>query len=451
MREDQVIALAVRVSEAANAFLQEDLRRCGHDQLMPIHGEVLQALFQQDRIYMQDLAVRVCRDKSTVTSLVARLEELGYVRRERCPDDRRRIFVSLTERGYSLKPQFERISRRLMRTAYAGIPLQERSRMIQGLAQIRDNLRTYSLFEEWLNVQRVASRQGNGPAGQIPRSHHNNKETPMAEWYSGDVITNGIRMHYYRTGGDKPPLVLCHGFSDNGLCWTPVARVLEADYDIVMIDARGHGLSEAPEEGYTTENMSRDLVGLIDALGLEQPAVMGHSMGGFVSTLTAADNPGLFRCVILEDPGWRTTPAPQSQDERDERLRRGLEALVANRNKSPEELIAAGREQSPGWSDAELEPWARSKQQLSPNVAKLYLSQRQPWQGLVNRIDCPGLLITADPTKGGIITPEMAAEAQSLWSGLQVVNLPEAGHNVRREAYDGFMAAVKEFLAQHAQ
>ena len=60
------------------------------------------------------------------------------------------------------------------------------------------------------------------------------------------MIANGIRLHYYRTGdGTKPAVVLCHGFSDSGLCWTPVARQLEADYDVIMLDARGHGLSES--------------------------------------------------------------------------------------------------------------------------------------------------------------------------------------------------------------
>ena len=66
------------------------------------------------------------------------------------------------------------------------------------------------------------------------------------DWQSGDIETNGIRMHYHRTGGDKPALVLSHGATDSGLCWTRVARVLEADYDVIMPDARGHGRSDAP-------------------------------------------------------------------------------------------------------------------------------------------------------------------------------------------------------------
>jgi pimeloyl-ACP methyl ester carboxylesterase len=58
------------------------------------------------------------------------------------------------------------------------------------------------------------------------------------------VLTNGIRIHYWRSGGNKPPLVLAHGSSDDGLCWTNLAKELEANFDIILPDARGHGLSE---------------------------------------------------------------------------------------------------------------------------------------------------------------------------------------------------------------
>jgi N-formylmaleamate deformylase len=49
----------------------------------------------------------------------------------------------------------------------------------------------------------------------------------MNNWPSGNVIANGIRIHYHRTGGDKPPVVLSHGSTDNGLYWTRVAQALE--------------------------------------------------------------------------------------------------------------------------------------------------------------------------------------------------------------------------------
>src|SRR5262245_64460333 len=100
----------------------------------------------------------------------------------------------------------------------------------------------------------------------------------MTNWYSDKIATNGIHLHYTRTGGDKPPVVLAHGFSDDGLCWTPVAEVLVADYDLVMVDARGHGRSTGPEQGYGSAEHAGDLAAAIAALGLGRPAVLGHSM-----------------------------------------------------------------------------------------------------------------------------------------------------------------------------
>ena len=67
----------------------------------------------------------------------------------------------------------------------------------------------------------------------------------MGEWQAGYVEANGIRLHYTRTGGAGPAVVLAHGVTDDGLCWTPVAEALADAYDLVMVDARGHGRSDA--------------------------------------------------------------------------------------------------------------------------------------------------------------------------------------------------------------
>src|SRR6188472_332149 len=126
----------------------------------------------------------------------------------------------------------------------------------------------------------------------------------MAHWFEGTVHANGIAIHYTRTGGAKPPVVLSHGLTDNGACWTRVARALENDYDLIMPDARGHGQSEAPEHGYRTEDRAADLIGLIEQLQLDRLALIGHSMGGESSAMAAARITHLLRAVILEDPAF---------------------------------------------------------------------------------------------------------------------------------------------------
>jgi N-formylmaleamate deformylase len=121
-------------------------------------------------------------------------------------------------------------------------------------------------------------------------------------WATGVCETNGIDVHDLRTGGAKPALILLHGLTGNGACWTPVARALEGDCDVVMPDARGHGKSSTPLHGYRYDDHASDVIGLIRSLGLVTPIVLGHSMGGMTAALVASRVAALIRGVILVDP-----------------------------------------------------------------------------------------------------------------------------------------------------
>jgi pimeloyl-ACP methyl ester carboxylesterase len=142
----------------------------------------------------------------------------------------------------------------------------------------------------------------------------------MPKWQTGDVSANGIRLHYTRIGdGTKPPLVLAHGFSDDGLCWTPVAEALAPDYDVIMVDARGHGLSDAPAQGYGPAEQAADLAGVIAALRLRRPAILGHSMGAATTLVLAGTYPDVPGAILLEDPParWMPPPPPPPEGEKD--------------------------------------------------------------------------------------------------------------------------------------
>ena len=121
----------------------------------------------------------------------------------------------------------------------------------------------------------------------------------MASWKKGTCEVNGIDVHYLRTGGDKPPIVLLHGLMLNGACWTPLARALEEDYDVVMPDARGHGNSSVPDHGYRYDDLTADVTGLIEALGLAAPVLLGHSMGGMTAAVVANQNPKRLRGLVF--------------------------------------------------------------------------------------------------------------------------------------------------------
>lgn len=268
----------------------------------------------------------------------------------------------------------------------------------------------------------------------------------MKPWQSGDIVVNKLKLHYTRTGGDKPPVVLAHGFSDDGLCWTPVAEQLEADYDVIMVDARGHGRSDAPKRGYGSLEHAGDLAGVITGLGLKRPAVLGHSMGAATALALAGTYPDLVRAILLEDPpAWWVPPAEGRPGPRRPNF---TDWIMDLKRKTREELIAQARAQSPTWPEAELGPWADSKLRLSFRVLNRRQSAPVDWPAVVRQIRCPALLITADPDKGAIVKPEDAAALQALVPQVKVVHIPGAGHNIRREQPARYIEVVKAFLAE---
>jgi pimeloyl-ACP methyl ester carboxylesterase len=232
------------------------------------------------------------------------------------------------------------------------------------------------------------------------------------------------------------------------LCWTRVARDLEKEYDVIMCDARGHGFSDAPEEGYSAEDQAADLAGLIQALDLERPILIGHSMGATTAVTTAANYPGLVCCAVLEDPPWRADISTPSPEERAARMEEWRAGILERKSQTREEIVVFCRAQHPDWAEVECGPWADSKLQLNLNVFKVLDAPRTPWQDVVRKVTCPILLITGDPELGAIVTSEVAQEAASLWRDGKVVHISGAGHNIRRERYETYIEVVATFLQQ---
>src|SRR5438477_12764063 len=110
----------------------------------------------------------------------------------------------------------------------------------------------------------------------------------MTTWIRRVYEAGDVSIHYLRTGGAKLPVVLLHGLMGSGACWTPLARALEDEFDVVMPDARGHGGSSAPHDGYRYDDLASDVVGLIRGLELARPVLVGHSMGGMTAAVVAS-------------------------------------------------------------------------------------------------------------------------------------------------------------------
>ena len=266
--------------------------------------------------------------------------------------------------------------------------------------------------------------------------------------YQDDFIqANGIRIHYYRStppeGG--PTLLLLHGLTDNGMCWVCVADALRSSFDLVMPDTRGHGLSDKPVTGYTIEDRAADVAGLIDVLSLDRPVLFGHSLGGQAAMAVAALYPDKVGGVVLEDPAW-FDPSDE-KEEGEENAQRWRSELLDHQRLDRAALIAECSQKNPGWHKDEVSTWADSKHQMSDAaLVKILVSMRGGWREFVRMASCPILLVTGNPERGAIITPEMVRECSSLWKQGQEAHIPGAGHCIHRDRFGLYMKKVKTFL-----
>lgn len=264
------------------------------------------------------------------------------------------------------------------------------------------------------------------------------RKQQMANWNTAVCETNAIKIHYTRTGGNKPPLILLHGLMANGACWTGLARVLEKEYDVIMPDARGHGRSSVPDNGYRYEDQADDVAGLINTLRLPPPVLLGHSMGGMIAAVVASRKPNLLRGLILADP---TFLSPKVQREvRDSDVADKHRKIL---NMSLDEVVAEARVRHPGRPPETLELFARARLQTSMAAFDVLTLPNPDYKRLMGKIDIPGLLILGDK---GVVSSAAAKELQHLNPLLQVEQIPDAGHALHLDQPEIFAAIVKTFL-----
>lgn len=261
----------------------------------------------------------------------------------------------------------------------------------------------------------------------------------MADWTTGICEANGVNVHYLRTGGDKPPVVLLHGLMLNGACWTPLARALEEDYDVVMPDARGHGNSGILDHGYRYDDLAADVVSFIDALGLATPVLLGHSMGGMTAAVVANQNPKRLRGLVLTDPTFLT---PQRQREVHESDVAEQHLRILNRPK--QDLLAEMHGRHGRRSREVIELFVQARFQTNIRAFEVLTPPNPDYIQLINTLDVPSLLVVGDV--GSVVTLDMATELAGLNQCLEVVQIAEAGHGVPYDQPERFSAVVQTFL-----
>ena len=250
--------------------------------------------------------------------------------------------------------------------------------------------------------------------------------------------TNGIIIHYTRTGGGKPTLVLLHGLTANGACWTGLAHLLEKEYDIIMPDARGHGESSVPDYGYRYEDHANDIIGLINSLRLPPPVLLGHSMGGMTAAVVASRSPKLLRGLILADPTFLSIKVQREVRDSDvgDQHRRIL-------GKSLKDLVADMQSRHPNRSSDTIGLIALARLQTSMAAFDILTPPNPDYRQLVRAIDVPSLLVFGDK---GVVSSVVAEELQRLNPRFQVNRIPEVDHGLHYDQPERFAAVIGSFI-----
>lgn len=312
------------------------------------------------------------------------------------------------------------------------------------------------------------------------------------------VESNGIRLRVAEMG-EGPVVLLAHGWPESWYSWRhQLAALAEAGYRAVAPDMRGYGGSDAPEDvnAYDVVTLAADMVGILDALGVERAVMVGHDWGSPVAAHTVLLHPDRFRALVLMSvphggrgptnpmDGMRQNfgdnffymlyhnePGGVAEAEYDANVRQFLFRIYQSPNspRQPPEVTDPKRSAG-GWIPRIGEPLGLPDW-LAEADLDYYVSQFEAagFRGGLNyyrnigrnweltaalsdaRIEVPTLFVAGaqDLVIGGASKDDLQAMMADTVPDLRgVVLLPGVGHWVQQEASDATNAAVLAFLAE---
>jgi pimeloyl-ACP methyl ester carboxylesterase len=273
---------------------------------------------------------------------------------------------------------------------------------------------------------------------------------------SRNTVLNGLRFHFLEWGDPSaPPMLLLHGGNQTAHSWDLVSLALSDRYHIIALDQRGHGDSEWPRDVVATRHdMASDAYALVQQLGLKDPIVAGHSMGGIVTMTLLTAHPDLASRAIIVDVGPELSPKGAQHI--------GNFVRSVDQVGSLDEFIDRV---------AAYDPF-RSREHISRTViynvmrrldGKLVSKHDHRGYGLVGedgkplqRVDrptyeevstipCPVLVLRGE--QSNILAEDAAERFVSRLAHGKLVVVPKSGHNIHSQNTPFFIATVEAFLA----
>ncbi|MDR5682987.1 MAG: 2-succinyl-6-hydroxy-2,4-cyclohexadiene-1-carboxylate synthase [Armatimonadota bacterium] len=264
------------------------------------------------------------------------------------------------------------------------------------------------------------------------------------------IGVRGVQLNV-ETAGSGAPLVLLHGFAGTAQTWVPHTAALAKRCRVIAPDLLGHGDSDAPDDfgRYAIEEVSADLVALLDRLRIDRAVVVGYSMGGRIALNVAIGFPDRVSALVLEsaspgiaDAAHRRRRAAQDAALAEHIERDGVEAFVDFWERQP--IFASQARLPPGVRTALRRQRLRNGAHGLANCLRGLGQGVQPplWHRMAE-VTAPTLLLA------GALDADYVAIAERMHDairGSQLAIVPDAGHAVHLERPEAFGAVVDRWL-----
>jgi epoxide hydrolase 4 len=276
------------------------------------------------------------------------------------------------------------------------------------------------------------------------------------------IKTNGIQLHVVMAGPQSgTPVLLLHGFPENWRCWIrQLPAFVTAGCRVIIPDQRGYNLSDKPKEirSYRSQELTNDILGLIDALEYEKVNLVGHDFGALVAWTLATKHPErLHRLGIINVPHpvvmWRFL-------RRDfEQMRRSLYALFFQLPWLPETILRAGnwRVASSGlrrsgrdhaFSEEDLEKYREAWSQPGAMTSMLnwYRAAARYQPEITNGMQVSVRTLILWGVQDFALSRRMARPSLDYCKDGNLIFFPDATHWVQREEADEVNRRLLEFV-----
>jgi esterase len=258
---------------------------------------------------------------------------------------------------------------------------------------------------------------------------------------------DGLRFRYLEWGSAaSPEIVLLHGFSSTAAAWTRVGEALASEFRVIAPDLRGHGQSDwDAQERYTDAQLAADVHTLVQQLHLARFTLVGHSMGGAVAFTYAATYPGDLTRLIIEDsaplPPGRTPAEVRSSFASRGEVEQAVRASVTNMSEAAlQERIDLYYTERPDGT------WGYRADVVGVRRGRANQDSEKAWNN-VRSVQCPTLVIRAG-AEPPLVSADTVERLKRENPRIDVVTVPDAGHNIHFAHFDEFMPIFRAFLVQ---